>query len=205
MRPTRARSVPPALVGRPGRLSESLGSAVSEAAASAGAPLEGLTLKVVGRRCALFHRPDRSEIRRVAVWDTGLHDRSFSASRSSAGRSSSAARAGQQVLVCGLFEHEVCDLLYRDITPEDYDLLLRLDERVAKKTAPADALARLQAVPLAERRHGTCGVCLAAFGENDEDVVSVPCPAEHEFHRECVSKWLLQCKNTCPLDHTELW
>mmetsp|Transcript_148702 Transcript_148702/g.277145 ORF Transcript_148702/g.277145 Transcript_148702/m.277145 type:complete len:235 (-) Transcript_148702:22-726(-) len=156
-------------------------------------------LKVIGKRCVLFDRPGRADIRRVAVWDTGLRQRSFSSSRTGSGRSSRAHR----LMACGLSEHEVVDLFYRDITPEDYDLLLRLDELVPKRTACKDAVDRLQPRPPGERNHDVCGVCLVPF-EADDDVLAVSCPAAHEFHRPCISKWLTECKNCCPVDHAEL-
>jgi len=198
----RARSVPPVFAGRGCRLGDSFSDdAISEASSSLDAAAGyASALKVIGRRCNLFDRPGRNDIRRVAVWDIGLHERSFEYSRSASGASSRA----QRLLACGLSEHEVVELLYREITPEDYDLLLRLDELLPKKTAGADALEKLQSAPAGERRHESCGVCLMPF-EDDDDVVSVPCPAAHEFHRACVSKWLTQCKNSCPVDHAELW
>lgn len=198
----RARSVPPAFA-KGARLSDSFSDTISEVSSSLDASAGyASALKVIGRRCVLFDRPGRTDIRRVAAWDYGLHERSFSATRSVG---SGASRA-QRLLACGLSEHEVVELLYREITPEDYDLLLRLDELVAKKTASTEVLAKLQAVPVGQRRHDACGVCLMPFeGSEDEDVVNVPCPAAHEFHRPCVSKWLTQCKNSCPVDHAELW
>jgi len=159
-------------------------------------------LKVVGTRCVLFDRPGRNDIRRVAVWDFGLHERSFSSASATSSRA-------QRLLACGLSEHEVVELLYRDITPEDYELLLRLDEQVPKKTAKAEVVGQLPAVSAQERRHETCGVCLMPFEDGEEavgeDIVSVPCPANHEFHRACISRWLTQCKDACPVDHAILW
>mmetsp|Transcript_117931 Transcript_117931/g.263675 ORF Transcript_117931/g.263675 Transcript_117931/m.263675 type:complete len:208 (-) Transcript_117931:130-753(-) len=206
--PRRARSVPHALFVRANvpRLSDSFSDTISEASSglevAPGAAALGGALKVIGRRCLIFERPGRSDIRRVAAWDAGLHERSFSASRTGSGRSS--AVRSYQMLACGLGEHEVYDLLYRDITPEDYDMLLKLDEMIPKKTASVEALDRLQSVASPDRRHEACGVCLAPF-EAGDDVVAVPCPACHEFHRDCVSRWLTQCKNSCPVDHAELW
>jgi len=183
-------------------LSDSFSDSISEVSSSLDAAAGcASALKVIGRRCVLFDRPGRADIRRVAAWDIGLHERSLLASRSASGGSSRAHR----LLACGLSEHEVVELLYREITPEDYDLLLRLDELVAKKTAGAEALERLRPVPLGQRRHDTCGVCLMPWEDAEEDVVCVPCPAAHEFHRACVTRWLTQCKNSCPVDHAELW
>eukprot|EP00026_Physarum_polycephalum_P007714 Phypoly_transcript_07779.p1 GENE.Phypoly_transcript_07779~~Phypoly_transcript_07779.p1 ORF type:complete len:369 (+),score=78.13 Phypoly_transcript_07779:110-1108(+) len=45
-------------------------------------------------------------------------------------------------LSCGLTQRQLNDLMNRELTPEDYELLLRLDEGVAKKTVKSDALDR---------------------------------------------------------------
>ncbi|CAL1143014.1 unnamed protein product [Cladocopium goreaui] len=48
------------------------------------------------------------------------------------------------ILPCGLFQEEVIELMYRDLNPEDYDLLNKLDERVSKKnTMGRNAVERL--------------------------------------------------------------
>eukprot|EP00427_Karlodinium_veneficum_P059527 CAMPEP_0169389628 /NCGR_PEP_ID=MMETSP1017-20121227/46842_1 /TAXON_ID=342587 /ORGANISM="Karlodinium micrum, Strain CCMP2283" /LENGTH=256 /DNA_ID=CAMNT_0009491825 /DNA_START=8 /DNA_END=775 /DNA_ORIENTATION=- len=53
-------------------------------------------------------------------------------------------------LPCGLTQREFHDLLFREITPEDYEMLLRLDASVAKPSvAEADAVtASLDKLPL---------------------------------------------------------
>lgn len=99
-------------------------------------------------------------------------------------------------LPCGLTAAEVYSLLSRDITPEDYDLLLRLDEMVAKPTVSADSVRDLPQADFQEFQGHDCGVCLSAL-EAKDCVVGLPC--RHYFHQECVSKWLSQCRKTCPL------
>eukprot|EP00747_Dinoflagellata_sp_TGD_P169734 gnl/TRDRNA2_/TRDRNA2_199514_c0_seq1.p1 gnl/TRDRNA2_/TRDRNA2_199514_c0~~gnl/TRDRNA2_/TRDRNA2_199514_c0_seq1.p1 ORF type:complete len:226 (+),score=16.59 gnl/TRDRNA2_/TRDRNA2_199514_c0_seq1:90-767(+) len=211
----RSRSVPPGLLGASGgrhsalilRLGDGVSDTFSDTSScvdlvgpgGGGSACACPLLKVVGRSCKIFERPHRADIRPSAVWDTGLHTRSFSASRSS-GRSRSAIGTP---LPCGLCDVQVLDLMYRDITPEDYDMLLRLDEFLPKKTASTTYVQRLRPVPFGERRYDTCGVCLTPF-EDCDDVLAVPCPAEHEFHRSCITKWLLEYKNSCPVDQSEL-
>lgn len=98
---------------------------------------------------------------------------------------------------CGLSSSELEDLLFREITPEDYDLLLRLDEKVvAKNTASASSVERLPNVRGDKIRELECAVCLVAF-EADDVVSSLPCG--HSFHRACIARWLSECKRTCPL------
>eukprot|EP00405_Crypthecodinium_cohnii_P007311 CAMPEP_0206421832 /NCGR_PEP_ID=MMETSP0324_2-20121206/1687_1 /ASSEMBLY_ACC=CAM_ASM_000836 /TAXON_ID=2866 /ORGANISM="Crypthecodinium cohnii, Strain Seligo" /LENGTH=331 /DNA_ID=CAMNT_0053886011 /DNA_START=74 /DNA_END=1066 /DNA_ORIENTATION=- len=141
----------------------------------------GLGLKVVGRRCNMFDRPGRSDIRRVAVWDVGLHDRSYS-------RQAEFSRA-QRLLACGLSEDEVMELLFRDITPEDYETLLKLDELVPKKIASQEMVDdRLISLPPESRRHTSCGVCLMPFEDassNDDEppdeIVAVPSQPNTSF------------------------
>jgi len=99
-------------------------------------------------------------------------------------------------LSCGLTAAEVYSLLSRDITPEDYDLLLRLDENNAKPTVSAESVRDLPRVERKDFEGRDCGVCLAAF-EAKDSVVGLPC--RHFFHHECVAKWLSQCKKTCPI------
>lgn len=110
-------------------------------------------------------------------------------------------RAASITLPCGLTTGEVSDLLSRDITPEDYDLLLRLDKEVPKPTASADCIDGLPAVPKEDFMGNNCSVCLSKF-EADDAVVALPC--QHHFHRNCVTKWLGECRRMCPLCGAEV-
>ncbi|EPX74878.1 RNF family protein [Schizosaccharomyces octosporus yFS286] len=40
-----------------------------------------------------------------------------------------------------------------------------------------------------------CVICLEAFNRGDK-VVALPC--KHEFHRDCISKWVVDYRHTCP-------
>jgi hypothetical protein len=91
---------------------------------------------------------------------------------------------------------EVFDLLSRDITPEDYDLLLRLDKAVAPKTVSADGVEALPVVTAEEFMGGNCAVCMCSF-EASDTVSGLPC--RHHFHKSCIAKWLSECRKTCPL------
>merc|ERR1719345_476420 len=87
--------------------------------------------------------------------------------------------------------------MYRDINPEDFDKLSKLDERLPKRNiAQRDLVNQLPRVPAKDCGTTECSVCLAAFAPN-QSVVKLPC--SHAFHHTCISKWLTQCKNTCPL------
>merc|ERR1719158_524957 len=142
------------------------------------------SLQVVGTRCTMFDRPSRSDIRRVAVWDSGLQRAYWPAFPED----------------CILFQNEYVDLMYRDITPEDYETLLKLDESIPKKTASSREVADLEIIDATTVIGETCGVCLVDF-EDEDFVKRVPCPNGHLFHNDCISKWLLDCKNSCPVTH----
>jgi len=104
-------------------------------------------------------------------------------------------------LPCGLTSCEVWDLLSREIGPDDYEMLLRLDKTVPKPTASAESLASLREIPQEEFMGGECTVCLSSF-EADDSVVSLPC--RHSFHHSCVTKWLSECRRMCPLCGAEV-
>lgn len=101
-----------------------------------------------------------------------------------------------QVLPCGLTPVEVYSLLSREILPEDYELLLRLDEAVVKPTVSVDSFKCLSTVACEHFMGGKCSVCLCAFEEQDS-VAALPC--QHRFHRACLLRWLSECRQTCPL------
>jgi len=48
-----------------------------------------------------------------------------------------------------------------------------------------------------ESEVNVCGVCLVDF-HGGEDLRILPCG--HQFHRECIDHWLLNCSTTCPVD-----
>lgn len=101
---------------------------------------------------------------------------------------------GDEVLPCGLKEREAIDLMYRDLGPEDFDMLSKLDENVPKRdTVRAEDLCGK--LPVAKVPKGAeCGVCLAALKKT---AIRLPCA--HVFHQKCISKWLTECKNSCPI------
>eukprot|EP00428_Durinskia_dybowskii_P019745 CAMPEP_0170223072 /NCGR_PEP_ID=MMETSP0116_2-20130129/11233_1 /TAXON_ID=400756 /ORGANISM="Durinskia baltica, Strain CSIRO CS-38" /LENGTH=656 /DNA_ID=CAMNT_0010473769 /DNA_START=92 /DNA_END=2062 /DNA_ORIENTATION=+ len=113
------------------------------------------------------------------------------------------ARAGDDedyqdvVLPCGLFQDEVIEIMYRDLKPEDFEMLNKLDEQLPKKNIVKRNLIDKLPRKLASDCDSTeCGVCLAEL-EPASRVVNLPC--NHAFHPACISRWLTQCKNTCPL------
>jgi hypothetical protein len=80
----------------------------------------------------------------------------------------------------------------RDLTTDDYDTLLVLDESNPKKTATEEQLQKMVVVDAEPGSH--CGVCLCSF---DGEAKGLPC-CRAPFHEECLRKWLLDCKAKCP-------
>lgn len=86
----------------------------------------------------------------------------------------------------------------RELSPEDYDLLLLLDEGVKKKDLlSSDAAAALPRATGTDWINEECRICLCAM-EEDEDVRMLP-TCGHCFHGACIEHWLTGSKNTCPL------
>lgn len=96
----------------------------------------------------------------------------------------------------GLSVAQVRALSQREITPEDYDMLLRLDEALAKPTASRDFVARLPKVKVKTVLGKPCMVCLENFQKGDK-VLELPC--KHKYHGKCISRWLLKYRPTCPV------
>lgn len=127
------------------------------------------------------------------------------ASRSSFGRSSGSParrRSGPSTAAAGaggaLTARQIRDLMSRELTPEDYELLLLLDEGVKKaKTLSPDVAAVLPKAVGRAWIDEACSICLCAL-EEDEDVRMLPA-CGHCFHAPCAERWLTSEKATCPL------
>jgi hypothetical protein len=93
-------------------------------------------------------------------------------------------------------------LQFRDVTPEDYEFLLRLDESVPTKTVSDSRLACLREDRASEEHvHDICGVCMEYY-EVGQTRKILPC--EHVFHSNCIDTWLGQSSTKCPLDGREI-
>lgn len=95
-------------------------------------------------------------------------------------------------------ESQIRMMQYRDLDPEDFELLRTLDENNRHKTEGAlkstlDALLRL---PAHKCRSRTCGVCLEDFSA---EVLVTQLPCNHAFCTQCIESWLRKCKSNCPI------
>lgn len=114
-------------------------------------------------------------------------------------------------------------LQLRDITPDDYDTLTRLDSSLKPRTlslpalekhapswhisesmvgADVDARAPCEpplTPPTAPVRFQAeaCAICLEHFEQGDS-VRRLPC--KHIFHTCCIDEWLTRCSHICPED-----
>lgn len=93
------------------------------------------------------------------------------------------------------------NLQHRDLLPEDYDLLLRLDDRVKPKTVDGAILTRLktESVVCDGDVLDVCAVCLDPY-EVGQTKKYLPC--QHYFHEACIDNWLSNSSMNCPLDGT---
>ena len=93
-------------------------------------------------------------------------------------------------------------LQFREVSPEDYEFLLRLDESVPAKTVSNKRLAGLkQDTASEEHQHNLCSVCMENY-EVGQKRKYLPCG--HVFHSNCIDTWLGQSSNNCPLDGLEI-
>ena len=94
---------------------------------------------------------------------------------------------------------KIADMQHRDITPEDYELLLQLDNDVAPKTVSQELLQQLQTASSSEFGLGgeLCSICMEQF-KNEDLLKKLLCG--HCFHSLCVDQWLTYSSCACPLD-----
>lgn len=92
---------------------------------------------------------------------------------------------------------EFLRLQYREVTPDDYELLCLLDESLPKRgTVPLCVVQGLPTLLAQDCEACQCRVCLADL---DPKLHIVQLPCRHCFHPSCIAQWLTQCKATCPI------
>mmetsp|Transcript_43189 Transcript_43189/g.137351 ORF Transcript_43189/g.137351 Transcript_43189/m.137351 type:complete len:230 (-) Transcript_43189:101-790(-) len=99
---------------------------------------------------------------------------------------------------------QIRDLMTRELSPEDYELLLLLDEGMKRaRTLSAGAATSLpQAPPGGAWLGEECLICLCAL-EEGEDVRALP-PCGHVYHAPCIERWLSSSRASCPLCGVEI-
>jgi len=106
-----------------------------------------------------------------------------------------------------LSQSHVMNLMSRELVPEDYELLLQLDDDTTyrrRNVADAEVVRLLPLVSHAEAAafsstQPRCTVCLVDFanGGTEDSIKVLPCG--HLFHDDCISLWLTHSRNVCPL------
>ena len=89
-------------------------------------------------------------------------------------------------------------LQHRDLTPEDYEILLRLDDSIAPKTIDKSLLCLFKTDLVTETTVGElCAVCMDHY-EIGQTRKFLPC--DHVFHQHCIDMWLENSSRNCPID-----
>lgn len=100
-----------------------------------------------------------------------------------------------------LFLEFLISIQHREITPEDYEYLSRLDEMIKRKTVNETILGNLKCEMITESSQITaedvCGICLENY-EIGQTRKQLPCL--HKFHGDCIDQWLSSQSTDCPLD-----
>jgi len=103
----------------------------------------------------------------------------------------------------GISQQLLMEMLNRDFTPEDYELLLLLDKSVAPKTVEEEKIQNLDSNvvnnldDLNDLKEKSCCICMDDYGVGAK-IKHLPCG--HYFHDNCIGTWLTESSQNCPLD-----
>ncbi|KAG5485146.1 hypothetical protein CUR178_08118 [Leishmania enriettii] len=105
---------------------------------------------------------------------------------------------GHALWTGGGVSHNVGDLQYREINPDDYDALLELDKGTRQPLGEEN----LRNLPVEyfsarARKNHSCPVCLRAFLASSR-CIALPCG--HIMHHRCGYRWLSEFSDACPID-----
>lgn len=93
-------------------------------------------------------------------------------------------------------------LVFFSSSPEDYEMLLRLDERVQRKTVDKNLLNTLQTIQVNETHlNDQCTICMENYHLGQE-LKLLPC--KHLFHLNCIDVYLKEFSTQCPLDNLSI-
>lgn len=93
------------------------------------------------------------------------------------------------------------ELQNREITPEDYDLLLQLDSSVQLKILSSAKIRSLSSDKVTDEINDTCSICMEDYVAGDKRNF-LPCG--HHFHSYCIKTWLGTTSDRCPIDGKEV-
>ena len=98
---------------------------------------------------------------------------------------------------------DFASLQYRDISPNDYELLLELDDNIQPKIVPNKVLEKIETktVPVWMKEENY--VCCICFEVLNEDMKELP-KCGHCFHVSCIDTWLGTASNACPIDQQKV-
>lgn len=104
----------------------------------------------------------------------------------------------------GLTYRQILEIQTRELTPEDYELLLILDESIPKKTLKTEQISNFTTFIIKDLTtidFELCVVCMEMF-QTDEELTKLKC--NHIFHSNCINNWLSSYSTTCPVDGNSL-
>ncbi|XP_060062476.1 uncharacterized protein LOC132543037 [Ylistrum balloti] len=101
-------------------------------------------------------------------------------------------------------------LANREISENDYDLLMQLDSNTSTQQSDIPESV-VNSFPLEKVRENgpllapgmQCRVCLRGY-QVGQFVRKLP-RCKHKFHRDCIDNWLLHSHSTCPVDGHSVW
>ncbi|XP_071158223.1 E3 ubiquitin-protein ligase ZSWIM2-like isoform X2 [Mytilus edulis] len=99
-------------------------------------------------------------------------------------------------------------LVNRDITEEDFELLMQLENNNIGSDIPEEVI---NSFPLEKVRDSSnllqpgmqCRICLRGY-EVGQFIRKLP-RCKHKFHKDCIDNWLLHSHATCPADGQVVW
>jgi len=103
----------------------------------------------------------------------------------------------------GKTARDLANLQYREITPNDYELLLTLDESTPPKTVSKNVLRAIETKTVPLWMKETNHVCCICFELLQSKMKELP-HCGHCFHVSCIDKWLGTVSNVCPIDQQEV-
>ena len=101
-------------------------------------------------------------------------------------------------IMCKLLE-----LQRREITPEDFDLLLQLDSSVTPKTVGKSVVDNLK-IDKYMKESDVVEQCTICMEEYKDGSMRKYLPCGHAFHSQCIGTWLTTSSTSCPIDNLEV-